>query len=158
MDAVLFAACNQAEDFPGGISGMAAAIGKNKFSLAHELSCTGTAKLGLLDAVKMDRRAGTYCILDAYAAECGRLTVPLPQMLSAAGDDSMLDLGRVAKEFADLVKEVTTRASDDDISDNDLEALEREWSELVAAGQQMMRRLRARHEADQARRSHLKVA
>lgn len=157
MDAVLYAACNQAEDFPGGISGMAAAIGKNKFSLAHELSCTGTAKLGLRDAVKMDKRSGAYRILDAYAAECGRITVPLPEAL-AHGDSDMLNLGQVAKEFSDLVKEVTTRAADGDISANDLERIQREWAELVSAGQQMLLQLRAKHEADKAGRPHLRAA
>jgi len=156
MDSVLYAACNQAEDFPGGITGMAAAIGKNKFSLAHELSATGTAKVGLLDAVKMDKRSGQYRILDAYAAECGRLTIALPDALR--GGNAILDLGHVAKEFADVVSQVTSRTADNDVSANDLEAVEREWTELVAAGQQMMLHLRARHEADKAKQPTLRAA
>jgi hypothetical protein len=147
MDAVLYAAANTAEDFPGGITGMAAAIGKNKFSLAHELSETGTAKLGLRDALKMVNRAKDWRIISAACEVCGGVFVPLPESLLDPGNDLLKDLGRMAGEFGDVVREVSASAGDSAISDNEMVRLEREWGELVAAGVQMMGHLRARHDA-----------
>ena len=142
MDAVLHAAANTAEDFPQGVTGIAAAIGKNKFSLMHELAGTGTAKLGLVDAVKMVKRSRDWRILNAIAEECGGVFVPLPSMLPAA-DGTLADLGKLAGEFADLVKEVSRAAGDGEISDNEMERIEREWAQTVAAGQVLMGHLRA---------------
>lgn len=158
MDSVLHAAANTAEDFPGGTTGMAGALGKNKFSLMHELAGTGAAKLGLLDAVKMVKRSRDQRILNAFAVECGCLVIPLPEALMVEGDNTMLNLGHLAKEFADVVQEVTASVSDDTISQNEMARLERQWAELVAAGQQMMVQLRARHEASEQARPGLKVA
>jgi hypothetical protein len=156
MDAVLYAAVNTAEDFQGGISGMAVAIGKNKFSLTHELSQTGSAKLGLKDAVKMMKRAGDFRVAHAIAAEIGHFMLPLPEAVPAGGDDTMRDLAVVTKEFAEVMQEVSVAAADGSITDNEMARAEREWAELVAAGVHMMSRLRARHEA--AKPAHLKAA
>lgn len=151
MDSVLHAAANTADDFPGGITGMAAAIGKNKFSLAHELACTGTAKLGLIDALKMIKRSGDWRILNAAAEQCGGLFVPVPAAVTAAGC-TFQDMGAMAGEFAQLVRQVSTRAADGEICDNDMAVIERDWSELVAAGQVLMANLRNANEALRARR------
>lgn len=43
--------------------------------------------------------------------------------------------------------EIKFSTADDAISVNEMARLERQWSELVAAGQLMMRHLRARHES-----------
>lgn len=147
MDAVLYAACNTAEDFPGGTSAIAAAIGKNKFSLMHELSGTGSAKLGLVDAVKIMKRAKDLRIGHAIAAEVGCMLLPLPEALLVEGDDTMRDLASVTKEFSDVMHQVSASAADGRISDNEMARAEREWAELMAAGVQMMVRLRAKHQA-----------
>jgi hypothetical protein len=147
MDSVLYAASNTAEDFPGGITGMAAAIGKNKFSLAHELAETGTAKLGIRDALKMVKRSKDFRIITAACEVCGGVFVPLPQALTEPGNDLLADLGRLAGEFGDVVREVSADGADGVISDNEMARLEREWGELVSAGVQMMAHLRARHDA-----------
>ena len=150
MDSLLHAAANTAEDFAGGVTGMAAAIGKNKFSLMHELSRTGSAKLGLEDAAKMVRRSGDPRIANAFAEECGGVFVPLPSSL-AATSGTLADLGKLAGEFAQLVQEVSKDAGDNDVSDNAMARIEREWSETVAAGQVLMGHLRADREARRSR-------
>lgn len=147
MDAMLHAACNTCEDFPGGTSAMAGAIGKNKFSLMHELSATGSAKLGLVDAVKIMKRARDLRIGHAIASEVGCLLLPLPESLLVEGDDTMRDLASVTKEFSDVMQQVSESAADGRISDNEMARAEREWAELMAVGAQMMARLRAKHQA-----------
>jgi hypothetical protein len=151
MDAVLHAASNTAEDFPGGTTGMAGALCKNKFSLMHELSGTGAAKLGLIDALKMVKRSGDFRIINAAAAECGGIFVPLPEAFE--GSDPLLNLAELAKEFSDLIAEVTGDVRDAEISSNEMARLNEHWGRLVAAGQHMMVQLRGRFEESQQRGS-----
>lgn len=156
MDALIHAAANTCDDFPNGVSGMAAAIGKNKFSLMHEITCTGSAKLGVIDAAKIAVRARDARIPNAFSELCGGLFVPGAAMLPVTGG-TFADLSRLAGEFAQLVQEVTKDARDAEITDNEMARIEREWAETVAAGQALMVHLRAAREAAQSRR-HLRAA
>jgi hypothetical protein len=153
---VITAACNVAEDYVGasgkGARALAVDIDKNPVTLSHELNETGGAKLGLRTAVKMTRRSRDLRILNAFAQECGCMVLALPEALQLEGSAAMQDLGHTAKEFADVVAEVSARIADGEISENDLRAIEREWGELVAAGQGMVARLRAKRDADSAAR------
>lgn len=145
---VMTAAANVAEDFkPGGASGLAALIDRNPTTFSHELNETGSAKLGLRTAVKMTKRSKDLRILYAFAADNGQMCVPLPSSLLVDGDMTMQDLARVAKEFGDVVHEVSSAAADGDVTANELERVERQWGELIAAGQQLLAHMRAKHEA-----------
>lgn len=144
---VLTAAQNVAEDYRGGARQLAQDIDRNPTTFSHEVSETGSAKLGLKTAVKMSLRAKDFRILYAFAAECGHMCVPLPESLSVEGDMTMQRLGLVAKEFADVVQEVSGSVADDKVSANELARIERQWGELVAAGQQLLAHIRAKHEA-----------
>lgn len=152
---VMTAACNVAEDYPGGARKLAADIGRNGTSFSHELSRTGSAKLGLHDAVKMTLRSRDLRILHAFATECGQMCVPLPEALMVDGDFTMQSLGAVAKEFADVVQEVSTTCADGSISANELARVERQWGELVAAGQSLLAQMRAKHEAEKPQTERL---
>jgi hypothetical protein len=156
MDSILHAAANTCEDFPGGVTGMAAALGKNKFSLMHEVTAAGTAKLGVVDAAKIAVRSKDPRIPNAFAEICGGLFIPGAAMLQVT-DGTLGDLSRLAGEFAQLVQEVTKDARDDEINDNEMARIEREWAETVAAGQALMLHLRASRESAQMRR-HLRAA
>jgi hypothetical protein len=156
MDAVLYAASNTAEDFPGGITGMAAALDKNKFSLAHELSATGTAKLGLADAVKMVRRSKDHRILNAFAAEVGAMVLLLPAALAVEGDDAMHLVSQLAGEFNDVVQSFVGAVADRNVSGNEIEDIRRQWCELQLVGQRVVAHAEALHEAGKP--AHLRVA
>jgi hypothetical protein len=151
MDSLMHAAANTAEDFPHGVTGMAAAIGKNKFSLMHELAGHGTAKLGLVDALKMVKRSRDFRILTAACEECGGIFIPLPSAVSLKGS-TFEDLSKFASEFADVVRVVTDEGKGDTINENQMARIEREWLEMVAAGQVLMAHLRAEHDALTERR------
>lgn len=152
---VLDAARDLADDYPGGASALAHRIGKNATTFLHELRQTGSAKLGLADSVRASTRSGDPRILNAFAAEMGFMTIPLPEALMVEGDITMMDLGRVAKEFGDVVQEVGASCSDGEVNANELARIERQWGELLAAGQQMIMHIRAKHEA--AKPGHLRA-
>ena len=80
-------AFNVVHDSPGGAVSLAPRLGKSHTTLAHELNGTGTAKLGLMDAEKITLLLGDMRILQAYAANCGQMLVPLPDAAVLQGDD-----------------------------------------------------------------------
>ena len=144
---VMDAAFNVAEDFPGGGSALARAIDKNHFSFLHELNGTGSAKLGLLTAVKMTKRTGDLRILLAFALECGQMCIPLPEALTTSADDCMRAMGGTTREFGELCQEVCLSLGDDgDVSDTELGRVEREAGQLMAQLQHLLATLRVRNQ------------
>lgn len=127
-------AFNVVHDSPGGCTSLAPRVGKNATSLAHELRGTGTAKLGLVDAEKITLLLGDLRILQAFAANCGQMLVPLPDALAlGAGDDCMLRLGDSVREFGEVLTEVAADLVDGDINDNELHRIDKECGELIAS-------------------------
>jgi hypothetical protein len=145
------AAQNVAEDYRGaggsGARALAADIGKNPTTFAHQLVEQGGAVLGLKTAVKMTQRSQDLRILNAFAAEVGCMVLHLPETLAVEGNPAMMDLGKMAKEFADVVQEVCATCSDGDVSANELARVEREWGEVVVAGQNVIAALRIMFES-----------
>ena len=136
----------------GGAEFIGPQLGKGASTLNHELDPNYRgAKLGLTDAVMVFQITHDTRIPEAFAVACGGMFVPLPQ-LSDNPDTvaTMAHLARVSREFAEFVGEVGERAADDDISDNDIIAIEREYGELVQAGQRLVTHLRGRNAAQKA--------
>jgi hypothetical protein len=127
------AAFNTVHDYPGGSVSLAPRLGKSATSLSHELTGTGTAKLGLLDAEKIILLTGDLRILEAMAIDCGQMLVPLPSATMLMDDDCMLRLADTAREFGELCKEVGSDLVDGKISDNELRRIDRECGELVSS-------------------------
>ncbi|MFN7881804.1 MAG: phage regulatory CII family protein [bacterium] len=128
---LLDAAYDVVHEYPGGAAAMAARLNKSPTTLCHELTRTGTAKLGLLDAKKISDFTGDLRILQAWAVEAGQMLVPLPS-LDAGSDECLARLSGAAKEFSDLVAEVSTSVADGRVSDNELGCIQREAAELFA--------------------------
>lgn len=141
------AAFNVAHDFEGGVVALAPLIGKNPNSLNQEVAGIGTAKLGLRDAVKMTIVSGDYRILDAFNAQCGRMSLPLPSMLDLESDDCMRALAQTSREFSELCTEVCSSLSDGVVSDNELARIHREGGHLVATLQGLLAAVAARNKA-----------
>lgn len=127
------AAFNTVHDYPGGAVSLAPRVGKTPSSLSHEVTATGTAKLGLLDAEKIVILTGDLRILSAFATSCGQMLVPLPPATALFDDDCMLRLADTAREFGELCKEVGSDLVDGKISDNELKRINKESSELIAS-------------------------
>lgn len=142
---VMDAAFNVAEDFKGGARALAVAIAKNPTSFSHEVSGSGGAKLGLLTAVKMTKRTGDTRILTAFAAECGFLLLPLPEVVDMDNDDCARALSALSREFATLCGEACATLADGTVSDNEMHRLEREAGELTQRLQSVLATFRARN-------------
>lgn len=126
------AAFNVGHDFEGGVVALGPLIGKNATTLNQELSGTGSAKLGLSDAVKMTIRTRDYRILDAFNLQCGRMSVPLPEMLDLESDDCMRALAETSREFGELCTEVCSSLVDGSVSDNEFSRIQREAGDMIA--------------------------
>lgn len=148
MDA-LTAAKNVAEDYrgPGGSGAKGLGVDIDHRALAHEVNETGTAKLGLRTAVKMTLRAKDPRILNAFAAECGYMVLPLPEALVVEGDVAMQLMAKAVAEFNDVAQEYLAGGADGKWTGNELARLERQHGELVAASQRLVAHARASHEA-----------
>lgn len=153
MSEVLDAAFNLVHDHPGGAASLAPRLGKNPATLCHEVTGHGTAKLGLETAVKLSLLTGDVRILNAFAAQCGCLVLPLACHEGEGSEAVMARLGVAAKEFGEFVAEVASDSSDGSISANELKGIEREWGELVSAGQSLVAYLRSVHESQGRKRA-----
>lgn len=122
---VIDAAYNVVRDYPGGADSLGPRAGKAGVTLSHEVTRTGTAKLGLETAVDITLLSRDYRILEAYAAACGRYTLPLPEVLQGGGATVLARLGDMLREQSDVVREVTSAAGDGDYSPNERNASSR---------------------------------
>jgi hypothetical protein len=67
--------------------------------------------------------------------------------MGADTDLTMQALAQLAKEFGDVVLEVSSAISDGKVSENELSNAEKQWGELMSVGRHLMAGLRAKHEA-----------
>lgn len=133
------AAYNTAHDYPGGSKALSLRLGKAATTLADEVNPNLThAKLGLLDAIKMQVMSRDYRVLYAMAAELGHASFPLPD-LDRIDSNCSQSVATLAKEFGELMAEVAQGLADGDVNDNELKRLEREAGQLVSALQQLLR-------------------
>ena len=146
---LLDAAFHLAHDYPGGATALAARMGKNPGTFCHELTATGSAKLGLLDAGKMTLLTGNRAILNAFAAECGCIVLPLPE--HQAGVDTFAQLATTAREFGEFVASVANAAQDGRVTANELAQVDRELAEMLAAAQDIRATLASVHAAGKPR-------
>lgn len=141
---VLDAAFNAAHDYPGGAAALAARMGKAGSTLSHELVGQGSAKLGLLDAIKLSHLTGSRAIVQAFAQELGGVYVPLN---GVSAPDDLQGLGRAAKEFGELALSYAQAIADGRVSLNEVRTIEREALEAVAAIASLAAQARKVHEA-----------
>jgi hypothetical protein len=126
-------AYNLARAYPGGAEALALRMKKNPTSLSHELRGQGTAKLGLEDAAALTALSGDLRILEAWNAEHGLIVIRTPLVTSDDPGGCLSALSKTAQEFSLLVAEVSSDMSDGRISDNELQRIEREGAEVLAA-------------------------
>lgn len=154
---LLDVAYNVVHDYPGGARSLAPRLSKNPTTLCHELTATGTAKLGLLDAKKITDMSGDLRILQAWATEASQMLVPLPTIDMAPGDDCLVRLADVAREFSETCSEVTkSLAGDGNVSDNELQLIDREIGEQIASLHALREALARNNQA--AKPAHLRRA
>lgn len=129
---ILDAAYNLVHDYPGGAHSLGPRMGKSPNTLNHEVAGDGTAKFGLVDAVKASTLSGDFRILHAFAEECNHMCIPLPPSDgNTTTSDILANLATSSKRFAELCTHVINSAADDDINDNELNLIQRARAELL---------------------------
>lgn len=140
------AAYNVVHDYLGGSESLAPRVGKNATTLSHEVNGTGGAKLGLDTAEKITQLSGDLRILQAFAANCGQMVLPLPVLDQVQADDCMKTLATTAHNFGALCTEVAGDLADGQISDNELARIDRESGLLIASLHSMRKALAQRNQ------------
>jgi len=142
------AAFNLVHDYPGGATALAPLLGKSASTLNHEVDPNyPTAKLGLADALKLTLLSKDRGVLNAFAMSCHCMVVPLPACADGIDDDTFKGVTRLAREFAEVISQISEVTADGAVSDNELRRVEREATELVSAVQAVLTTLRVRNEA-----------
>ncbi len=130
---LLDAAYHSVHDYPGGAPSLAPRMGKSPHSLNHEVTSSGSAKLGLVDAAKICQLTGDYRILYAFAEACGHVCIPMPAGTAPNAEGVLTQLAETSREFAELCTEVCASAADGRITDNELERISRERMDMLTA-------------------------
>lgn len=148
---VITAAWNLASDYRGdtgrGIQQLAKDIDRNPTSLTHALNRTGSAKLGIEDAVRMSQFTGDLRILNAFAAECGCMVLPLPESMAVEGDDAMQLVSKLMAELNDTVQAFVGAVADGKVTGNEVAEIKRQGGELQIALQQLVSHAVSMHQA-----------
>jgi hypothetical protein len=131
--------------YPGGARSLAPRLRKSEAQLCHEVSGTGAAKFGLVDAANITSLSGDLRILNAFAAHCGCMVLPMPH--SDGSSDVLHQVAATSRDFANLVAHIVDAEADHAITGNELAEAERLWGVLVSQGQAVIGLLRAQHEA-----------
>lgn len=148
---VLDAAYNVGEDYKdGGTAGLARRMDRNPTTLSHELRRTGSAKLGLLDAVKMTALSGDLRILQAFAGKCGQMCVPLPEGVDMDADDCMRRLSAANAAFGKVAAETCDALADGTITANEAARYRRGMGELIASMHALEAAIQSRQAASSA--------
>jgi hypothetical protein len=149
---ILEAARDLAKNYPGSYGAMAQRLGKHPDTLRREVNASPGFKLGLEDAEEMTQFArevaqtNALVLLSAFAANCGQMLMPLPGSPQQQ-DECMVRLAALAREFSDLVAEVSGDLSDGHVSGNELKRIEGKGGEVISALQSLLASVHSRHEA-----------
>lgn len=143
--------------YPGGVDAVAARLGKSRSTLEKELRGAPQFKLGAVDAAEI----AAMCVEHGspfgmeyptrIAEAVGATLLVLPRGTDVPDGVTAQTLASLVREFADVVTSATLADADGEISRNELLNVERQWAELVAAGQGLMRHLDAKHQRAMAK-------
>jgi hypothetical protein len=149
---VLDAAYRTVHGYPGGAVSLAPRMGKSPTTLCHEVRPpTGSsAKFGLLDAIAAIEFSQDYSIWHAGSARFGGMFIKLDVPIDPSTNYGQR-MSLVAKEFGELMAEVSVSTADGAISTNELRRIESAWGELMGQGQNMLAFFKAQHDEGQGR-------
>ena len=148
------AAYHLVHDYAGGANSPAPRLDMNSTYLSAQVSCTGTAKLGLLDASKLTHLTGDHRILHAFAAEHNCTVRRLPDVDDAVS--AYQELAETAGGFGSFFASAVDAMKDSKVTANELAQVDRELASMIAVALRLRRALAAVHEAGKP--SHLKAA
>jgi hypothetical protein len=133
---IMDAAYNLVHDYPGGAGSLAPRLGKSPTTLSHEVTETGTAKLGWRTVVKASVLAQNRVCLNAFAFQMQCSVLPWPESI-ANDEGTLMGVSTTVDSVAAYVREVARSTHDDEVSDNELQAVNARLGELMAAVQNL---------------------
>lgn len=143
--------------YPGGVDAVAARLSKSGSTLEKEIRGATGYKLGAVDAAEI----AAMCVEQGsdygleyptrIAEAVGATLLVLPRGTDVPDGVTAQTVASLVREFSDVVSSATLADADGEISRNELLAVERQWAELVAAGQALMRHLDAKHQRAMAK-------
>lgn len=145
MPSILDAAFILVNTYPGGATSLAPRMGKRADALSHEVRGHASNKFGLVDAEAATLLTGNPIILNTLAENCGYYVVPKPDANKVT--NIMVGLAVVTRELSEFVSVSTSAAADNDVSANELRAVDRELADLISAAQAMRAFMAAKHAA-----------
>lgn len=143
--------------YPGGVDAVALRLGKSPSTLEKELRGAPQYKMGAEDAAEiaaMCMEVGSEHAADyptRVAEAVGGTLMLLPTGAGFADGVTAQGVAALMRECADVVSAAAAADADGQVSRNELANIERQWAELVAAGQQLMQHMQARHQATMAK-------
>lgn len=143
--------------YPGGLDAVAVRLGKSGSTLDKELRGATGYKLGAVDAAEIAamcvEHGGDFGLEypTRIAEAVGATLLVLPRGTDVPDGVTAQTLASLVREFSDVVSSATLADADGEISRNELLNVERQWAELVAAGQGLMRHLDAKHQRAMAK-------
>lgn len=146
------AALQLARSMPGGVEALAVRLGKSAHTLRHELTGSGTAKLGLLDAesiciyAQQSGSSGALSVVTAMATNLNAMVIPLPAAVCAC-EDTFRGLADAAREFSDFIASVADASSDGVITANELHRVDQELMDLMSRVQAIRALVADKHNA-----------
>lgn len=143
--------------FPHGTKALAAALGMSETTLNHKVSPTyPTQFCSPEEMLLLMQETGDKGALLALADGLDCMVLPLPSMRADGVHECTLKLLDAVREFSEFTGVTAESAEREGISDNELERIEAEGAEAIAAIQRLM----AWAAANNAKRkpSHLRVA
>lgn len=152
---VLDAAFNMVHDYPGGAVALAPRIGKVSATLSHELKGQGSAKLGLVDAVKLSMLTDSTAVAQAFAQAVGGVFVPGASAAAGLAEGDLEAVARTMREVSEAVAVFCEAMGDGRVTENELKLLEGEVLQGVGCLTALGARARAAHEA--GRPGHLRA-
>lgn len=154
----LDAAYNVVADYPGGAEALSARLGKKPSTLSHEVNppAGGSAKLGLETAVKLSELTGDHRILHAFAECLGYRCVKVG-VLAGDGVDLFREISAFAKETGEALIAAHQAIEDGTISENEIEAFERQVADIAPAAVTVAKAMREHAERERQRRGSPRV-
>lgn len=125
------AAFNTVADYPGGAKALGPVVGMNGSVLAHKTSLTDhDNQLTVPQARKLMQATGDCRMLHALAADLDHLCVQVKHMPQSGCLHKRI--ADTAREFGEFIAAVSEASSDNDITPNEMRAIDKELGEMVA--------------------------
>lgn len=138
-------------DYPGGTESLAPRIGKAGSTLRQELLRVGTAKLGLMDSVKITNATNDLRIVSAFNEACG-CCPPLPLPKHDITDGALQDLlersADVSSAVCDAFAEFQRDIADGKVTPHELATFETRVLDAIGALAILTQSMRAKAEQD----------